>query len=187
MKYFALLILLFVSTLSFADAWDNLTHEEATKVVNYLNQNPYVFDFCDCCQSDDDEDDIYTVQLIKVTNVRIVPCNWDKDFYSVEYDFQAIAEIIYKEDGSGKEIIPPYVEQQEEAPLIYMNYTWGFNSSSKLAKPLFESIDYHYVAEYGGRSCKEAFSYPTPKELNQVGKFKAYKQWWKKAKPSFLN
>ena len=181
MKYLTLLVLLFVSTLSFADAWDNLTEEEAANVVNYLNAHPYIFEFCDCCQTDDDEDDIYSMELVKVSNLRVVPCSWDKDYYSVEYDSQRLATLVYKEDGSGMEVLPPPAPGfEEDAPVIYMNYTWAFNPESQLAKPLFESIDYHYVAQYGGRSCKEAFDYPTPAELEPAGKFKGYKQWYKR-------
>lgn len=181
MKYLNLIFSLLISLVSFADAWDNLTKEEALAVVNYLQENPYIFDYCDCCQSHDDEDDTYEVQLIKVTNTRIVECSWDKSQFSVEYDYQAIASILFQEDGSGFEIMPP-PEQAISTPTIYMNYTWGLNEESGQAMPLFESIDYHYVAQYGGRSCNNPFSYPSPAELEPAGTFKAYKQWYKKAR-----
>ncbi|GEM_PF-1455790 len=187
MKLFAVVVTLFISSLAYADAWDNLTYEEAEAVVRYVEQNPYVFDYCDCCQSDDDEDDIYLVKLMKVTDAEIVPCSWNTEMYSVEYNADPIAELVYKEDGSGMEVRQPervILRDFDPVPVIYMNYTWGFNSKSKMAKPLFESIDYHYVAQYGGRSCKKPFSYPTPKDLKTLGKFKDYKKWYKRAKPS---
>lgn len=180
MKYLSLLFILFVSSLSFADAWDRVTEEEAIEIVNYLQENPYIFDYCDCCQTHDDEDDTYEVQLIKVTETRIVPCSWDNSMFAVEYDYQAIATILFKEDGSGSEILPP-PDVAVQRPLIFMNYTWGLNAESKQAMPLFKSIDYRYVAQYGGEPCHEPFDYPTPKELEAAGSFKAYKQWYKKA------
>jgi hypothetical protein len=182
MKYLTLLALLFFSTLSFADAWDNLTEDEAAEMVNYLNANPYIFEYCDCCQTDA-EDDRYSMELVEVSNLRVVTCSWDKDYYSVEYNRQPIATLLYKEDGSGMQVTPPPTPDSEEdsPPVIYMNYTWGLNPDSNLAEPLFETIYYHYVAEYGGRSCKEAFPYPKPSDLSKVGEFKGYKQWYKKA------
>ncbi|MDP5098609.1 MAG: hypothetical protein NWQ27_01330 [Crocinitomicaceae bacterium] len=38
----------FFSQFSYADAWDNLTLEEAQNVIAQLNENPFIFDYCDC-------------------------------------------------------------------------------------------------------------------------------------------
>ena len=43
------LFFLFQSSISRADAWDNLTMEEAKSVVAKLEKDPFIFDYCDCC------------------------------------------------------------------------------------------------------------------------------------------
>jgi hypothetical protein len=182
MRTFILLIALAISTSSFADAWDNMTEEEAIATVNYLRMNPYIFDYCDCCRSHDDADDLFVVRLIRVTNMRVIPCTWDEGKFSVEYDFAPVATLTYTEDGRLKRASRTITRlSEEEQHLLYMNYTWAFNEESKLAEPLFKSIDYSYVVQHGGQSCNPPFSYPKPEHLESVGKFKGYKQWYKQA------
>ena len=181
MRLAFLLVSLLFSTYTLADAWDNLTEEEAIAMVNYLQANPYVYDYCDCCQSGDKEVQSFKVELIKITETQIVPCSWDEGKFSVSYKYQAIATLIYDDPETIGKVLPPPLHIDDEGdPVIYMNYTWGFNEESKMAKPLFESIDYHYVAQYGGRSCNPPFRFPKPKDLEPAGKFKAYEKWYKR-------
>lgn len=176
MKKLLLIMLLFVSNLSLADAWDNLTMQEAEAVIDELKENPYVFDYCDCC---DHEGEYATrVYLIQVLRPKIVTCEWNNEFYSVTYEYRILAEVKYTENGpdiaqmSSQEI-------KEYSEPIYMNYTWGLNKLTKKATPFFNIVEYDY---YGADSepCKPEFEYPTPKELAVVKKDKAYKKWWKK-------
>ena len=175
MRFFILFTFVVSSFISKADQWDDLSYEEAENVIEYLRYNPYIFEYCDCCV--DEEDDIFNIDLVLVSNVQIVACEWKPEKYSVTYDFEVLAMIQYDDDGRIKKVEIPY-ESAESTHTIYMNYTWGLNSESKLAQPLFDIITYD---NYGNDHlpCKKAFPFPTPGELEEVGKFKAYKQWYK--------
>lgn len=182
MKTVILFISLSFSSLTFADAWDNFTEEEAIEIVNYLHENPYIFDYCDCCRSHDDADDVFVVNLIRVTNLRVIPCEWDEGKFSVEFDFLPVVTITYTEEEGRILRVSQTRERlskEEKQNLIYMNYTWVFNKEHQEARPLFESVDYGYVAEHGGSSCNPPFRYPKPEHLDKVGKYKGYKQWYK--------
>ena len=175
MKYLMLFFLLILSLSSRADAWDNLTNIEAEAVIVYLYNNPYIFEYCDCC--DDENDDIFIVELVYTYNARIVPCSWDANYYSIEYDFDVLAEITYKDDGSSHVMNIP-AEPEDPTHTIYMNYTWGLNADTGKASPMFDIVTYQYSLDHPHR-CKDLFNYPTPAEMNEVGKFKAYNQWYK--------
>lgn len=176
MKTLSLLFALLVSTLSYADAWDNLTMEEAEAVVAELEINPYIFNYCDCCDSEGEY--ATRVYLVKVLRPRIVTCSWDSEFFSVTYDYYLLAELSYTENGPDVNQLKPQ-EMKEYAEPIYMNYTWGLNKETKKATPFFNIIEYNFYGE-DSQPCKPEFEYPTPKQLKAVKKDKAYKKWWKK-------
>lgn len=173
-----LLIVFFglMTQLAFADAWDNLTREEADAVVAYLEENPYIFNYCDCCDSDGE----YATQVffVKVTSTSIEPSSWDEGSFSVKYEFVPLAEVKYTEAGLDFSAMSPLENLDNDEP-IYMNYTWGWNAAKMQATPLFDVIDY---SMYGSNheSCKAPFSFPTPKLMKKVSKEKGYKKWYKK-------
>ncbi|MDX2360738.1 MAG: hypothetical protein QNK23_08020 [Crocinitomicaceae bacterium] len=174
MKHLILFIFLIPTLFSRADQWDNLTHEEAEAVIVYLHDNPYIFEYCDCCDNEDDK--IFKVKLVRAFNAKIVICSWNSEMYSVEYEFETLAEMQYEDDGGALVIEIPY-ETFETTHTVYMNYTWGLNAESKKAQPLFDSIEYNFYGE-DPTPCKRLFEYPTANDLSEVGKFKAYKQWY---------
>lgn len=176
MKYLIACFLLFSSSLSFADAWDNLTMEEAEAVVDELKKNPYIFDYCDCC--DDETDYASSALFVKVISTEIVTCDWNKEFYAVEYMYELIAEVHYSKDAL-KASVAGYDDLDRGSLTLYMNYTRGYNPVTRMASSFFNMIPYEYYGE-NPRSCKPDFAYPTPKELAGVYKNKAYKKWWKK-------
>lgn len=90
-------LFIFQSIYCSADAWDNLSYEEAELVVAYLEEHPYILDYCDCCSHDGKY--AAEVFLLKVTKASIVNCNWSEGEYSVEVEYKTIAQIPYLEDG----------------------------------------------------------------------------------------
>lgn len=172
--------LLFVLLLAFpfitkADAWDNLTREQAEAVVANLKENPYIFEYCDCC--DDNTDRIHGARLVKVTHTTIETCEWNQDMFAVRYQAKVIMELTFAEDGmsilnSNREV------EEESADFIYMNYTRTLNPVTKLATNFFNVIDYDYYGE--NRPCKKEFAYPNPKIVKGFSKDKGYKKWFKK-------
>lgn len=176
MKAIIFLFAILIPVLSKADAWDNLTMEEAQQVVSHLEDHPFIFDYCDCC---DNEGTYATkIHMYKVTSTEIVTCDWDPEKYSVKIEFDIIAEINYLESG-------PDLSRINEAKAdmynntIFMNYTWGFNTETRMARPLFASISYDTYGD-SSEGCKPPFSYPSPSMLKFVGIPSGYKKWYKK-------
>lgn len=126
--------ILLLSFSSKADAWDNLTLEEAQAVVAELEKNPFIFDYCDCC--DDIGPNIHGALLLKVTKTDIVTCEWNTEFYSVKYQATAIAEVSY-DDGNVS-----LLDAKEGSGefTLYMNYSRGLDSKSKKATNFFNII-----------------------------------------------
>ena len=81
MRLLFILFTVLLSWNSYADAWDNLTKEEAENVIEYLKVNPYISDYCDCC--DHEGEYATTIEFLKVIDARIVTCEWDNEFYTV--------------------------------------------------------------------------------------------------------
>lgn len=175
-KYILAFALIFSSFLTFADAWDNLTLEDAQAVVAELKRNPYIFDYCDCCNNEGEY--ATTIEFLKVISTEIVPCSWDNEFYSVKAYSVLLATVFYANNGPDvNQLIEP--ESTEYAELIYMNYTWTFHPETKLARPFFDRINYVYYGD-DRQPCKSSFAYPTPAQLKTVSKDKGYKKWYKK-------
>lgn len=176
MKYIYLLFAFFISHLTFADAWDNLTYEEAEAVVAELERNPYIFDYCDCCNNTGEY--ATTVHFLKVVSTEIVPCEWDKDYYSVRVKSIVLAGVFYANDGPDvNQLTTPTEPEMYE--LIYMNYTWTIHPERKVATPFFNAVPYDYYGN-DNQPCKKEFAYPTPTQLKVVSKDKGYKKWYKK-------
>jgi hypothetical protein len=158
---------------AFADAWDNLTLEEAQNVVLQLEENPYIFDYCDCC----DYSGEYASQvfLLKVTNVEIIQCEWNAEFYSVKFESIALAELKYTAKGLNTKKLKK-VNSPETASIIYMNYTWGIGLEDKKAHPFFDIVNY---SSYGDTEpCKKEFTFPTPKAVKKVSDDEGYRTWY---------
>jgi hypothetical protein len=175
MKFFLSILLFFISFASLADAWDNLTYEEAEAVVSELEKNPFIFDYCDCCSHDGEY--ATSIEFIKVTGTEIVQCEWNNEMYSVKITASVIANVAYMSYGADIQTLKA-MDNNDYHTTFYMNYTWGFNPNSKSASPFFNIIEYNY---YGSDNtpCKQLFNYPTPKQLKKTVKVKGYKKWWK--------
>ena len=168
---FALTLL--IAPLSFADAWDNLTMEEAKAVVAELKVSPYIFDYCDCC--DHSGEYASSVHLIKVTGFNIIPSSWSEGQYAVQISYEVIAKLNYTAKGPNIKKLKKYTGA-EIGDLIYMNYTWVLNRDNKKASPFFNSVDY---STYGdGSPCKKEFTYPTPKAVAKVSDDIEYAAWY---------
>lgn len=156
-----------------ADPWDNLTYEEAEKVQGFLQSFPYLLDYCDCC--DFEGDYAAEVFLVKVISSEIVSCSWDENYYSVQTEVEVIAKIPYESDGP--RVDRPISMTNEDQLTIFMNYTWGYNSSERKATPLFCIIPYETYGEEDTTSgvCREFVNFPDPKDGVTD---KDYKSWY---------
>lgn len=177
MKLILLISIALSSFFSFADAWDNLTLDEANAVVAELKANPYIFDYCDCCSNDGDY--ATTIQFLKVIDTEIITCSWDQAFYSVKATSLLLAHVFYSATGPDMKQLSKGASS-EYSEFIFMNYTWTFHLETKLAQPYYNTVDYDYYGN-DNKPCKSFFTYPTPDQLKTVSKDRGYKKWYRKA------
>ena len=150
MRVLGLIILLSISHLGRADAWDDLTESQAHAVVRFLQHNPFIIDYCDCCGPNE------PAYLIKVESSEIVECSWDKKKFSVTVKGRRITRFQLTEKGIDDYHTDPADREVEYT--IYMNYTFGFDHHMKWAVPLHKLINY----DKEGPICFGATNYPNP-------------------------
>lgn len=166
MRLLLALVLLLSVNYAKADAWDNLTQEQATHVKHFLHKNPFIFDFCDCCGNE------VEVYLIKVESAEIIPCIWDKKQFSVLTKGRRIAKMKWATVG-----IDDYhtdVVDEEVEYTIYMNYTFVYDKHMKWAVPFHKLIDYNS----DGPICIGATNYPNPDEEGVLISDEDYIDWY---------
>lgn len=148
------IILLIVAVSTFlvakADPWDDLTESQAKAVVAFLKKNPFVLDYCDCCDNPE-------VSLIKIVKAEVVPCEWNAEKFSV----RALSWTIGKLEVNG-DTPSAYRAEGSMAPtdyIIMMNYTFVYSKTGKWAVPFFKEVAYDR-----DHICKGATKFPNPKE-----------------------
>jgi hypothetical protein len=170
------LTILFTTNIVLADSWDNLTKEQAESLVRELELNPYIFDYCDCC----DHEGVYAakVRLLKVVKTEIIPCPWESESFSVNVETKVLAHVPYMENGPD---LTKMTSKKKETAIytVAMNYTWSYNEGQKSAAPLFTTVPYD---KYDGdkKACKAYFKFPTPEQGKGIIKDGKYKSWYKK-------
>lgn len=174
MKNILFTIFILCPTLLWADAWDNLTLEQAKQVQEFLKTDPYILDYCDCCSHDGEY--ATNVYLMKVLSTEIVQCDWNYEFYSLKAKVKTIAQLPYKKDGPNMK--SAVLIQRDSSVMITMNYTWVYNKKAKKAGPIYTVIPYD---AYGKQDltkgyCKAFTKFPKPRRI----KDKEYKKWYRK-------
>ena len=164
--------LLFVATLFItnakADPWDNLTQVQAEEVVEHLKTNPFILDYCDCCDGSE-------TYLLKVLKTEIVTCNWDSEYKSVQVTAIKIGQLERGETGPVSAYRVKGMEE-ETTYTIYMNYTFVYSECGNWAVPFFKEVEYD---NYGAHVCTGATRFPNPED-NQEITDKEYIQWFEK-------
>jgi hypothetical protein len=156
-----------------ADSWDNMTYVEAVAVVAELENNPYIFDYCDCCDAKGEY--ASKVFFLRVIEATIEPCSWDATYYSVKVRSEVLAELKYTNKGVVTKKLKKASGESNE--VLSMNYTWGFDPNTKKAVPFFQKITYSLYPE-SRNPCKSPFSFPTPKALLKVNGDDIYVNWY---------
>lgn len=166
MRTFLAAILFVLPLVSKADAWDNLTHEQALHVKKFVERHPFIFDFCDCCGSGTE------AYLIKVESAEIVPCSWDKKQYSVLTKGRRIAKMQWASVGLD-DYHTDFINEAVEYT-IFMNYTFAYDKHMAWAVPLFKLLDYHI----DGPICIGATNYPNPADEGVQISDQDYIDWY---------
>lgn len=156
-----------------ADSWDNLTFEEAQAVVSELETNPYIFDYCDCCDAKGEY--ATKVFFLRVIEATIVTCSWDATYFSVQIRSEVLAELKYSSKGVNVKKLKK--ASGESQGLLSMNYTWGYDPATQKAVPFFQKISYSLYPD-SRNTCKEPFEFPSPKALLKVNGDDIYVNWY---------
>jgi len=172
MRTILTIIILSTSLTLFADPWDDVTKEEAENVVAFLKQNPYILDYCDCC-------DMETVPLLKVLYAKIEKSDWKEGKYSVKTQVRKIADIPNSKELGLQlpEAIPAYGKTNHK---ITMNYTWGFNLRTQKAAPMFDLVKYSgYPSGKPHKPCSSYTGFPNPFESDCEVFPSDYRDWYR--------
>jgi hypothetical protein len=178
-KLALLLILAFFTAIGsiHADPWEAMTETEAKELMAFLKKNPYVFDYCDCCDKVAREYDNRKVfgHLIKIEKMEIVPCSWDESRFSVNIVKSTILASGNIEGGKfvsskpGEENIETYKKPWP----IALNYSWTIKSGK--ASRLYKNINY----EEDEVKCSGLLEFPKPDKVPANFK-KAYQKFLKR-------
>lgn len=152
-----------------ANAWDNMTQHQADSVKMLIEENPFIFDYCDCCGPSVD------VYLIKVEKVEIIPCTWDKEQYSVHVSGKRIAKMLVSNGGIDDYHTDDLINEAVEYTL-FMNYTFIFEPYMRWAVPIFKIVGYHV----DGPICFGATNYPNPSDPGIKITDEDYIKWYTK-------
>jgi hypothetical protein len=165
------IITLLTFTTSFqalADAWDDLTMPQAKAVTKFLKKNPWIIDYCDCC----DPGDTY---LLLVASSEIVPCSWAPEKFSVKVKVTRIAKLDVTDSGINEYNASPLNNLTDY--VVYMNYTFAYDKTNKWAVPLFKLVPYDADRNH---ICKGATKYPQPVNTDGKELSKEYTKWYSK-------
>jgi hypothetical protein len=113
---------------------------------------------------------------MKVTKTEIVTCQWNPEFYAVKIDRIVLAELNYSASEVNTKKLKK-VSNPEASELIYMNYTWGYDSETKKASPFFNIVPYNTYGD-DAAPCKKQFTFPSPKALKKVSTDTGYEEWY---------
>ena len=166
---FLLFFAIFTCMAAKADPWEDVTEKQAASIVKFLKKNPFILDYCDCC----DEGDVY---LLKVVSTKIVPCSHDETKKTVIANVLRIAKLETGKDGTPTAYRAKTCAEPEQEFIISMNYTFVFSKRDKWAVPFFKEIPYEQ-----DHVCKGATRYPNPAENENI-KDAEYKKWFAKRK-----
>jgi len=180
-KTLSLFILLISFSISFADSWTDMTLGQAKKAVEHLKENPYIFDYCDCC-------DMETVNLIFVENVYYQEVEEFSDIYEVRVEGKIIHSFYFTvfndEVAVLEDFMPALSEEQimegmttEFNEIISANYTFVFYETAEgeaYSKPLMDITGYNEYLT----SCIPFMIYPYPVEEQAPNQ--GYSKWYEK-------
>lgn len=163
-----LLILIFAPLSLLADPIDWLSPKEAKAVVEYLKKNPYIVDYCDCCDAPEGA-------LIRVTSTKVVPSPYGDDgSYSVEITGEVV---FYGKIQNGTMV--GLEERSADSPLgnVTMNYHWAYTNGK--IRRMGAAVD--YSGEYDFDCENQLTSFPSASDYkSKNANVSAYKKWYKK-------
>jgi len=146
-----------------ADSWDCMSRDEANSLVAYLKDNPFVFDYCDCCDDITGENDDKPMgQLIKIEKMEIVACSYDATQFSVRITKSTVVSSLYVFYGIANpaESRPDDLEKYDKPWNISLNYCFAMIGETSTMR-LYQMIG----TEAEAVECSGLSEFPIPKNL----------------------
>ena len=178
-KFSFILILAFFTGIGHisADPWECMSETEVKELMSFLKKNPYVFDYCDCCDEVSRKYDNKKLfgHLIKIEKMEIVTCSWDDTQFSVNI---VKSSIILSGNVEKGKLIAADLDVKNLAPYngtwpITLNYCWTYKAG-KISR-LFKNIKYdNEDVKCGGIS-----EFPDPKKVPAEFK-KGYQKFYRR-------
>jgi len=175
-KVFVILLSLLLVNNLFADSWTDLTQEQAEKAVEHLQKNPYIFDYCDCC-------DMTTVRLIYVTDVYFLDSQNEPGLFEVHVVGKIINEFdianVYGDESAVLGGFYKFEGDEEFSGILSVNYTFVYSHSADAEVYSVRLCD---ITGYDQdlTSCVTNMVYPHPSDSKAVDA--NYKKWYKTKK-----
>jgi hypothetical protein len=176
------LLILFIFAVSIetvsADPWDCMTESQANELMTFLKKNPFVVDYCDCCDAVARKYDNRKIfgHLIKIEKMEIVRCSWDESQFSVNILESTILLSGIIENNKFITAKADYtdLELYNQSWPITLNYTWTYKAGK--SSRLFENIPYNA----DDVNCSGLKKFPSPSEVPAAKLQKAYKKFIKR-------
>jgi hypothetical protein len=130
--FFVCLFAIFACTGLHADPIEDLTKEEAAALVNYLEKNPFLVDYCDCCDDLNAPENRVYAKLIFVEKAEIVPCSYNDEKVSVKITGTVVTGGTVNAEG-----VMEGVEVQ------------GYAYENENGSPTLATLNYHFVYQEG--------------------------------------
>lgn len=179
--FIALLAFFSSTTALFADPWDCMSKEQAEELMAHLQKNPFVFDYCDCCDEVSREYDNKKLMghLVKIEKMEIKACSWDETQFSVYVVSTTMIASGYVEGGNFK------IEQtKNEVAAGYYAEDWSVAINYCFALDKGKPTRLYKMIKYEGDdvNCGGLKNFPDPNKIPKSKIQKAYAKYYSKKK-----
>ncbi|MCB0705381.1 MAG: hypothetical protein KDC34_08735 [Saprospiraceae bacterium] len=163
-RFFFFLLLFSLTSTLVADPLEDMTFEEAQQVVNHILLDPYILDYCDCC-------DDAAGYLIEIKELSIEPA----EFGHRPYRVRAKGVYLYQLSANGDDTFQLLeTEQRGYDDIIWTNYTFTFDPSDRKAHPVGEVLGFRREG-----NCNPDAQFPGPDQISLDKINRDYQQWYK--------
>ena len=183
MNYLKLSLLFLALSLPFlasADPWDCMSKTEAEALKTYLEKNPFMLDYCDCCDDVAREYDNKKVKgyLVEIKSLEIVPCSWDAERYSVQVTEHKVWSSGYVERGTfepdAKVDLADFPGADGPWP-VAANYAYTLQKGKAVTLYKVNGMTDEKT------DCRAPYSFPAPKAIKMgCWKKRKYRRFYKK-------
>lgn len=177
MKKILFLALLFCTSFLFADPIEDFSLADANRIVDFLKENPFMIDYCDCCNDVLSEGEApIQAKLIRIVEREIVPCEYDASRYSIRITAEILATGVIENKKMSSLRVLPRDEAEEYNTLLSANYFFCADKR-KIGQLGMITQDDKLYKEY---NCGGVAAFPAPSELTNIISMEQYVKWYRK-------